>query len=327
MANIDLKKDAPLVKKLYWARYRPKNIESMILLPRIHNELYDENNKLVLSGNYLFTGSSGIGKSTLAKIIAPSGALVVNASYNSSVEDLKEIISDYCKTSDIFNDESLNGIKLVYLDEFDGVSQKYQEALRGFIEDNENRVRFIATCNNLNKISPAMLSRFNVIKFDPENEMESKYLKQEYFERCSLIREKNDLKISDEQIKSLININFPDLRSVFNTLQRVEKTGAYSKEINSSINVDFYNIIFSKIDTEKTYAWVMENFGDNVENLLKLCGRPLSEYIMNDKNTYINKIPKIMKLVSVYASQMQTCIDPLVLALACIFEIQEIINN
>jgi len=327
MGNIDLKKDAPIVKKLYWARYRPKNVEGMILLPRIHKELFDEDNNLVLSGNYLFAGTSGIGKTTLAKIITPAGALIVNASYNSSVEDLKEVVNEYCATGDIFGDSSIDGIKVVYLDEFDGTSQKYQEALRGFIEENENRVRFIATCNNLNKISSAMLSRFNVIKFDPENEKEANYLRQEYFERCTLIKEKNNLNISDEQIKSLININFPDLRSVFNTLQRVEKTGGYSKEINSSINVDFYNIIFSKIDTEKSYAWVIENFGDNVESIIKLCGRPLSEYIISDKNTYINRIPKIMKITANYSSLLSNCVDPVVLALSCIFEIQEVINN
>ena len=324
---IDLKKDAPIVKKLYWARYRPKNVEGMILLPRIHNELFDENNNLVLSGNYLFSGSSGVGKTSLAKIITPAGALRVNASFNSSVEDLKDIVDEYCSTGDIFDESSIDGVKVVFLDEFDGTSQKYQEALKGFIEENENRVRFIATCNNINKISSAMLSRFNVIKFDPENQTEEKFLKSEYFERCSLIKEKNNLNISDEQIKSLININFPDLRSVFNTLQRVEKTGGYSKEINTSINVDFYNIIFSKIDTEKTYAWVMENFGDNVESLIKLCGRPLSEYILNNQNSYINKIPKIMKIAANYSSTLSNCIDPVVLALSCIFEIQEIINN
>ncbi len=104
-------------------------------------------------------------------------------------------------------------------------------------------------------------------------------MKDEYFERCELIREKNNINITDDQIKSIININFPDLRSVFNTLQRVSVVGTYSKELNSSVNVDLYNIVFSDITTENTYNWVMENFGDNVENLLKLCARPLCEYI------------------------------------------------
>lgn len=316
-----------LVKKLYWTRYRPKNMDAMILLPRIKSEIIDEDNKLVLNGNYLFAGTSGVGKSSLAKIIIPKDALYVNASYNSSVEDLKDVVIDYCKTSDIFSSASIDGYKIVFLDEFDGVSQKYQEALRAFIEEYEDRIRFIATCNNLSKISPAMLSRFNVIKFDPETSDEVQFLKDEYFERCDLIRTKNDLNISDEQIKSLININFPDLRSIFNALQRTEARGSYSKDVNSNVNIDLFNILFDSINTEKTYTWVIENFGDNVENLLKLCARPLTEYIFQHNTTHIAKIPRIMKLVAHYTSNLNTCVDPVILALSCIFEIQEIIQK
>jgi len=316
-----------IINKLYWAKYRPKNIDAMILLPRITKELLNSENQIVLNGNYLFCGSSGIGKSSLAKVIIPKGALVVNASYNSSVEDLKDTVIDYCRTQDIFNDSTIDGYKIVYLDEFDGVSQKYQECLRGFIEEYDDRIRFIATCNNLSKISPAMQSRFNVINFDPINNEESEYLKIEYFDRCDLIREANNIDISDDQLKSLININFPDLRSVFNTLQRTAQSGGYSTKLNSSVNVDLYDIIFNTPDTEKTYAWVIETFGDNVENLLKLCARPLSEYIFQHKQQYINKIPRLIKITADHITKIQNCVDPVILGLSCIYEIQEIINK
>jgi len=182
-------------------------------------------------------------------------------------------------------------------------------------------------CNNLSKISPAMLSRFNVIKFDPENQEEIDYLKDHYFERCELIKEKNNLNISDEQLKSLINITFPDLRSVFNTLQVIEKTGGYNKIANSNINVDLYNIIFGQIKEDKTYTWVVENFGDKVENLLKMCGRPLSLYIFEFKQDYISKVPKLMKIVNDSLNELNNSPDPLVLAISCIYSIQEVINN
>jgi DNA polymerase III delta prime subunit len=316
-----------VLKKIYRNKYRPKNIEGTILLPRIKKELLDGNNEFILANHYLFSGSPGIGKTTLAKIIVPSGALIVNASYNSSVEDLKEQVIDYCRTSDIFEDATINGFKIVFLDEFDGVSQKYQEALRAFMEEYDDRVRFIATCNNLSKISPAMQSRFTVFKFDPETEEETQYLKQEYLERALLIKEKNNINIEEEQISSIININFPDLRSVFNTLQRAEVSGSYNKTMNTSINVDLYNIVFEMPDPEKTYAWVMNNFGDNVENLLKLCARPLTEYIFENKKKYMNKVPMLMKIVANYTTNLNNCVDPVILALSCIYEIQEIINK
>lgn len=310
-------------KKLYWSKYRPTKIEGMILLPRIKQQILTKDDKVDLSQNLLFAGSPGTGKTSLASVIAPKGALKVNASYNSSVEDLKDTVIEYCKTGDIFGDNTIDGLKIVWLDEFDGVSAKYQEALRGFIEEFADRVRFIATCNNLSKISPAMQSRFNVVKFDPENEEETQYLKDEYLERAELIAEKNSLEVNQEQLKTIINMSFPDLRSVLNTLQNIEKTGGYAKASDGSLNSDLYNIVFGEIKTEKTYAWVMENYGDKVENLIKICGRPLCQYIFDHKPALSPKVPKVTKIVKNHSNELLTCIDPFVLAVNMIYELQE----
>lgn len=316
-----------IIKKLYWMKYRPKSVEAMILLPRIQRQLLDDDNNIVLTNNILLTGTPGTGKSSMASVIVPDGALKVNASYNSSVEDLKDTVMDYCRVADIFGNSSVDGYKIVWLDEFDGVSAKYQEALRGFIEEYSDRIRFIATVNNLSKISDAMQSRFTVVKFDPETQEEIAYLKDGYFERCELIREKNKLQVSDEQLKAIINVSFPDLRQVMNSLQMVEKMGGYNKVGNSNVNTDLYTMIFDRIKEDKTYAWVMENFGDRVENLLKMCGRPLMSYIFEFKPEYMSKIPKISRVVNEHMNELTTTPDPLVLALSCIYSIQEIVNT
>lgn len=315
------------VNKLYWAKYRPKNIEGMILLPRIRKELLNDDDELELNGNYLLIGPPGTGKSSLSRIIVPEGAMKVNASYNSSVEDLKGDINDYCKTADVFGTSSIGKHKIVYLDEFDGVSKQYQETLRGYIENVENHVRFIATGNNIGKFTDAIKSRFTVIDFEPKNEEEVNFLKGEYFDRCKYIIENNDINISDTQLTNLININFPDLRSVYNALQRFAKLGILNDTFNKSINVDLYDIIFNDKGTEETYNWVISNFGDNVEYVLKLCGRPLIEYILDIKKDYISKIPKLLKEVNTYQNQLQTTPDPVVLMVTCIFDIIQIINK
>jgi len=332
---IQAKQIEMIVNKLFWQKYRPKNLEALIILPRIKQQLYDENENLIINNHLLFTGGPGEGKGCLAEIIIPKGSLVINASYNSSVEDLKEEVNNYCRMvgNSVFDEDydpqAEQKFKFVYLNEFDGVSRQYQEALRGFMEDNSSRVRFIATCNNVSKLSDPVRSRFTEICFDPANSKEKEWLSDQYLERAQLIAEKNKIEISEHELKSLVSINFPDLRAVMNSLQQLtmRKGPQNISDVVKSLNLDFFNLIFDKQAPEITYEWVMSNYGDKVEPLLKLCGRYLSEYIIQNKPEKIGKIPKIMTIVCNYSNQLPTTIDPLVLALACIYEIQEAINQ
>jgi replication factor C subunit 3/5 len=316
-----------ITKKLYWSKYRPKSIEAMILLER-NKKLIFKDDKIIIDNNLLLCSpSSGTGKTSLANILVPKNALKINASYSSGIDSLREEITTYCRTADIFGDTDYDGYKIVYLDEFDGVSKEYQDALRGFIEEHENNVRFIATCNNLNKIIPALQSRFTLIDFEPNTQSEINYLKEEYLERCILVKEKNKLNIEDAQIKNIIDLTFPDLRSVMNTLQTVELTGSYDILMTESINIELYNLIFSQQNPENTYNWIIENFGDNVSPLLKLCGRSLISYIIQFKQDYIKYIPSFVNITTQHNNELQSSPDPLLLACSCIFELKEKINT
>ncbi len=153
------------------------------------------------------------------------------------------------------------------------------------------------------------------------------YLKEQYLERAQLIAEKNKLKVSNEQLKSIINIAFPSLRQVMNALQDIETTKGESKTYATGLNADLFTILFTKQDTEKTYAWVIENYGDRVENLIKSCGRPLADYILTTKREYINKLIPITEKVTIYGNMLMSTPDPVILAVSLIFGLQEIINT
>jgi replication-associated recombination protein RarA len=317
-----------LTKKLFWMKYRPKNIDGMILLPRIKKMVTNrETGEIELPGNILLVGTPGTGKSALSEIIVPKGALRVNASSDSGIDDLRGDVTDYCRTADIFSDNTLNGYKMVYLDEFDGVSAKYQEALRGFIEEYEDRIRFVATCNNISKISGPLLSRFNRIDFDPKTADEVNYLKEQYMERAQLVRDKNNIQVSDGELQGIINSTFPDLRSVMNALQVLGHVGGSDKVVTESTNMDLYNILFGKIQPDVTYAWVMENFGDKIDGLIKMCGRPLAQYIFQYKPEHSMKVRAIMETVTYHSNNLANSIDPFVLALSMIYKIQDILQK
>lgn len=320
-----------IVNKLFWQKYRPKSIQAMILLPRIEKQIIKDDD-FVISGNLLFTGSSsGTGKSSLANLIAGKSALKINASYNSSVEDLRDEVMDYCRqvsdsVFDVDYDPKKPQMKFVYLDEFDGVSAKYQEALRGFIEEHSDRVRFIATCNNLSKISPAMQSRFNIISFDPQTLDEQKWLKDQYIERLELICQKEKINLDQQELGAIINTSFPDLRSAINRLQVIQSAGKTAK-IKNDIYDEFYKFIFNKNEPDKVFEWVLSNFGDKVDVGIKMCGLPLTKYIIQYKPEYIGKLPKIAPKVNEYMNELSGAMDPVCHILSCIYDVQSILQT
>ena len=120
------------VKKLYTEKLRPKKLEQIILLNRIRNLIGDGE----LTGHFLFAGSAGLGKTSLARILAqPFSNMYINVSDESSVDVIREKIKDFITTNslELFNDveEVENSTyRVVIFDEFDGASQQFYKALR-----------------------------------------------------------------------------------------------------------------------------------------------------------------------------------------------------
>jgi len=151
-----------MVNALFTEKYRPKNLDELILPERVMNKF-----KNGLTQNVLFAGSPGTGKTSTAKAIINQFELpylYINASRDTSVDVIRTQITDFCSTMSILDDR--NKFKVVILDEVDGVSDQFFKALRATMEQFASNSRFIATCNYINKLPDAILSRFEVINFD-----------------------------------------------------------------------------------------------------------------------------------------------------------------
>ncbi len=112
--------------------------------------------------NMIFYGPSGVGKTTVARIIAQKAGLPfrqLNAT-TAQGKDIKEVLSE---TEGL---EGLNGI-LLYLDEIQYLNKKQQQTLLEYIED--GRVTLIAstTENPYFYVYKAILSRCAVFEFKP----------------------------------------------------------------------------------------------------------------------------------------------------------------
>ena len=135
---------------LLWEKWRPKNLDDLILLPRIQNHFKDGVNQ-----NFIFYGHYGTGKTSLARILIGKYTkdkpfLELNSSLFTSIDVLRNEIEDFCKFTPMMSTDS--DIKYIFLDEFERVSSQFQDAFKAFIEKYNKNVRFIITTNHINKI-------------------------------------------------------------------------------------------------------------------------------------------------------------------------------
>lgn len=110
--------------------------------------------------NLIFYGPSGIGKTTVASIIAKktNRALRRLNGTNASTKDIKEIVAEL----DTF--EAPNGI-LLYLDEIQYFNKRQQQSLLEYIENGKITLIASTTENPYFYIYPAILSRSTVFEF------------------------------------------------------------------------------------------------------------------------------------------------------------------
>ena len=193
-------------KKALWTeRYRPSTLDELILPERISTKL---RNGLYM--NFLFHGSPGTGKTSTAKVLAGNNPFMyINCSVETGVDTVRSKITEFCSTLSVVDGE--RKLKVVILDEFDGVSDQYMKALRGTIEQFEKTARFVATCNYINKIPDNIQSRFECFNFDFSEE-EEKEIEKKYFKRVYEIIRIEGLDVEKEAlIFVLLSMSFKDI--------------------------------------------------------------------------------------------------------------------
>ncbi len=236
--------------KIWSEKYRPITIDECVLPQRIK----DQAKGLISSGNIpslLFTGSAGIGKTTLAQAIAHEmGAdfMKINASSEGNIDMLRTKLSQFASTVS-FTDSR----KITLLDEADGLSQTVQQALRGFMEEYSHNHTIIFTCNFSNKIIDAIKSRCNIFDFKITKE-EKTELQLEFSKRVFKILDNEDVTYDKRIVAELVIKKFPDFRSVLNTLQGYAAGG----NIDAGILLDMSDQVFASLIT----ALKNNKFGD-----------------------------------------------------------------
>jgi DNA polymerase III delta prime subunit len=296
-------------------------MDDIILPERIRN--YFKNGA---SKNYIFHGQYGTGKTSLARILVKGkNVLEINTSLYPSIDVLRTDIEKFCKSTNIL--DTSDDLKYVFLEEFERASSSYQDAFKAFVEEYRHRVRFIITTNHYNKITKGVKSRFTSINFDSSPE-EEKELKKEIFTRLSNICDKEEIKIDNTRLASIIKKQFPDIRQMLIEIEDYKDTGNDTKisNINNELKIDLYRTLFKKdISYNDIYHFVMDNFGDeNVDGMFNILSRPFVDFMI-EKNQSVDKLFECNYVISEYHPKLESQADPIIIAMTVIGKLRKIL--
>lgn len=310
---------------MFWYKYQPQTLKTIILLPRIRELVKDG-----LQSNMIFySDTPGTGKTTLAKILCKgTDNIEFNASQDTSVNILRDQLQKHCKSLNPFMGKDVQ--KTILLDEFDGVSAEYKKAMKGF-SDRFQHVRFILTTNFIQEIDDKIVSRFIKVDFNPKNKEEIDYLQNMYLKYLKAIATKVKMIITDDEIKKIIMLSFPDLRSATQKLQEVyiTKNTDQFKSFSSSSYEDIFTFLMDgKNNIEENYNFVINNFQDNPLELMKALGRPLFNRLINmEDNTLMKQGAMLINLQKSYNERYTETIDPVIHLISYITDIKEILKK
>lgn len=316
------------LKTILWEeKYRPQNLKELIIPQRIRT-IFE--NGVVQS--MLLYGTAGIGKTSAAKAICKQfqhNTLYLNMSETTGVDTIRETIMEFAMNQSILHYD--NPIKVVILDEMDGMSQQAYAALRATMEKCSVNTRFIGTCNYIEKIPDPIQSRFLMIDFNFTSE-EINEVKKGQLLRVVEICRKEGLNITKDAVAKLVLTYYPDFRSIVKKLQRFSlegKTNVGVDDIKDSASeyVELYDMVITSDNPVENYKFVMKNYSNCVDEVIAALGYPFVEYILKSKPNLMGKIPIITILNAKYQQNLKNCIDPVVVLLANIFELQEEIQK
>ena len=194
---------------LWIEKYRSENLEQYIGNDAVKDRIADCISKNDIP-HFLFAGTAGTGKTTLAKLIVKNiqcDYLYINASDENGIDIIRDKVKGFASTA------SFQPIKVVILDEADFLTQPAQAALRNLIEEYSAYTRFILTCNYVERLIEPLQSRCELHMLKPPTKgAVAKHI-------CTNILDVESVTYDVQDVVRVINEFYPDIRSVIKVLQ------------------------------------------------------------------------------------------------------------
>ena len=300
---------------LWVEEYRPKTIDDCILPDSLKTLFTSFVQKGELS-NLLLSGTSGIGKTTVAKALCEQlncDWIMINGSEEGGIDVLRNKIKNFASTVSLSG-----GKKVVILDEADYLNpQSTQPALRGFIEEFHKNCRFILTCNFKNRLIDPLHSRFSTIEFRI-NPKDKPKLASKLFERAVYILKEQNVDFEEPVLAELIKKHFPDFRKLINELQRYSVSGKIDAGILVNISDENLKTLLSHLkgkDFTEMRKWVVHNLDNDPVKIFRRIYDSMYEHLQPAT------IPHAVLIIADYQYKSAFVADQEVNLVACLTEL------
>jgi replication factor C small subunit len=201
--------------EIWTEKYRPKDFADI----KGQKEIVKKVKAFVEQQNMphlLFSGPAGVGKTSLALVIAHklykddwrSHFLELNASDERGIDVIRVKVKDFARTRAIANVP----FKIIYLDECDALTREAQQALRRTMENFTHTCRFILSANYSSKIIDPIQSRCAIFRFKPLDKKDAHAIIEK-------IAKEEKLKITDTAKDALFEVSEGDCRRLEILLQ------------------------------------------------------------------------------------------------------------
>ncbi len=245
--------------KVLALKYRPKIFEELIGQKVASDTIINSIKADKVPNAYLFTGIRGVGKTTIARIVAKSlnclngieklceknlctncegisksshmDVLELNGADKTSINDIRDLIefSRYGPTSSKY--------KIFIIDEVHQISSSAFNALLKILEEPPNYLKFILATTEIKKVPVTIVSRCQ--RFDL-----SRVKSEDLFQFIKKVKDKENGNVSDEALKLIVKISEGSVRDALSLLDR----GLLSLNKNKELDLKEAQKIFGYFD-------------------------------------------------------------------------------
>ena len=227
---------------LWIEKYRSETLEQYIGNETVKARIADCISKNDIP-HFIFAGTAGTGKTTLAKLIVGNikcDYIYLNASDENGIDVIREKVKGFASSA------SFQPLKVVILDEADFLTQPAQAALRNIIEEYSTNTRFVLTCNYIERLIEPLQSRCEIHILKPPSKGEvAKHV-------CTNILDVEGVEYNIQDVALLIKEHYPDVRSIIKNLQAGVSN---SKFVWIALNTDWLSKLVDILGSKDKKAW------------------------------------------------------------------------